>query len=264
MDLDFNNLIPELHYYIHRKCTPSWKIDPDITTFIDITYIISGKAEYTIGDQTYTVKKGDLICIPKNTFRTARNIPEDLMECYTTNLFLLDLKGQEIQLPIPVINQIGIDPQLISLFHEIQSQWLQQDFGYLLKVRGILCLILCQILNLLEHRQHFTKEDIRIKDSIQYMSQHYSEVITLHQMAELFHLHPAYYGNLFQKVTGVTFKQYLITLRLNCAENLLKSGEYSISEIAAQSGFSDIFYFSKLFKAKRGISPSAYSRKYQT
>ena len=48
MNLDFNNMIPELHYYIHRKCTPNWKIEPHVIPFIDITYVIDGKAEYNL------------------------------------------------------------------------------------------------------------------------------------------------------------------------------------------------------------------------
>ena len=127
---DFNNMIPELHYYIHRKCTPNWKIDANVIPFIDITYVIDGKAEYNIGGHTYTVKKGDLICIPQNTYRAAVNIPEDLMECYSTNIFLRDQFGQEARLPLPIISHIGIIPRLISRFHEIHEEWLQRDFGY--------------------------------------------------------------------------------------------------------------------------------------
>ncbi len=59
----------------------------------------------------------------------------------------------------------------------------------------------------------------------------------------------------------MTFKQYLISLRLNYAENMLKSGEYSVSEVALQCGFSDIFYFSKLFKEKKGFRPPACFRR---
>ena len=75
MNLDFNNMIPELHYYIHRKCTPNWKIEPHVIPFIDITYVIDGKAEYNIGGRTYIVKKGDLICIPQNTTDEKPAIP---------------------------------------------------------------------------------------------------------------------------------------------------------------------------------------------
>lgn len=159
MNLDFNNMIPELHYYIHRKCTPNWKIEPHVIPFIDITYVIDGKAEYNIGGRTYIVKKGDLICIPQNTFRSAVNIPEDLMECYSTNIFLRNQFGQEAYLPVPIISHIGIIPRLISRFHEIHEEWVQKDFGYMLKIRGILCLILYQISNLILNENHLIQED---------------------------------------------------------------------------------------------------------
>lgn len=258
MDLDFNNMIPELHYYIHRKCTPNWKIDPCFIPFIDITYVVAGKATYMIGNQEYTVRKGDLICIPKNTYRAATNIPADLMECYSTNIFLFDRTGQDVPFPIPTISHIGIIPQLISRFHEIHEEWMQKDFGYLIKVRGLLCMVLYQISNLLLNEAPLSREDPRIKKSIHYLSMHYAEPLTLEHMADLFHLHPVYYGNLFRNAMGTTFKQYLISLWLNYAENMLKSGEYSVGEVALHYGFSDIFYFSKLFKEKKGISPSGF------
>ena len=256
-ELDFNNLIPELHYYIHRKPTPGWKIEPCITSFIDITYVMDGKAEYTINDQTYIVNKGDLICIPQNSYRAATSIPDDLIECYATNFRLRNQTGEYVTLPLPFISHIGSNPQLIALYNEMHSEWLQQNFGYMLKVRAILCLILHLILDQLLNKNHASQDDPRIKSSIHYMSAHYWENLTTEEMAKRYHLHPAYYGNLFQKVTGMTFKQYLISIRLNYAENLLKSGEYSVGEVALQCGFSDIFYFSKLFKAKKGIPPSA-------
>lgn len=260
LNLDFSNMIPDLKYYIHRKCTPNWKIDGKVIPYIDITYVIAGKSIYTIGNQEYTVKKGDLLCIPSGTYRAATPIPEDLMECYSTNFLLRDQFGQDVSLPIPIISHIGIIPKLVSRFHEIHDEWLQRDFGYMMKIRGIQCLILHQLLNLLLNENHSLQQDPRIKSSLRHLSSHYAEPLTIEYMAELFHLHPVYYGSLFHKSTGMTFKQYLTSIRLNYAENMLKSGEYTVSEAAIQCGFSDIFYFSKLFKEKKGISPSGLFR----
>ena len=149
MEVNFDNMIPDLHYYIHRKCTASWKIDPDYISFIDITYVIAGKARYFIDGTEYIVRKGDLICIPKGTHRAAVSVPEDLMECYSTNLFLTDQKGNDISLPINLISHIGNVPQLISCFHEIHEEWLKREFGYKLKVRASMCLILYHIMDLM-------------------------------------------------------------------------------------------------------------------
>ncbi|MDR1059984.1 MAG: AraC family ligand binding domain-containing protein, partial [Clostridiales bacterium] len=139
MELDFNNMIPELHYYIHRKCTPTWKIEPATIHFIDITYVIAGKADYAIGEERLSVRKGDLICIPKNTYRAAVCVPDDLMECYSINFFLRDRAGIDVAFPIPVKTHIGIEPELISSFHKIYEIWLQKNFGYMLQITSIQC-----------------------------------------------------------------------------------------------------------------------------
>lgn len=256
MEVNFDNMIPELHYYIHRKCTASWKIDPDYISFIDITYVIAGKARYFIDGTEYVVRKGDLICIPKGTHRAAVSVPEDLMECYTTNFFLRDQEGGDISLPLNLISHIGNVPQLISCFHEIHEEWLKRQFGYKLKVRASMCLILYHVMDLLFNENRITSKDLRIINSIRYMSTHFAEDVSIDTMADLFHIHPVYYGNLFKKAIGMTFKQYLISLRLNHAEDMLKSGESNVGDAALQSGFSDIYYFSKLFKEKKGIPPS--------
>jgi len=57
--------------------------------------------------------------------------------------------------------------------------------------------------------------------------------------------------------------EYLTNLRLEYAENLIKSGELTITEIAYESGFSSQSYFTKVFKKKHGITPSEYAKKFK-
>ena len=75
-------------------------------------------------------------------------------------------------------------------------------------------------------------------------------------MARMTNLSTLYFGNLFKQETGQTFRQYLRAIRLNQAENMLNNGIYNVSETAAECGFSDVFYFSKVFKEQRGLTPS--------
>ncbi|MDR1530851.1 MAG: AraC family transcriptional regulator, partial [Clostridiales bacterium] len=95
-NMNFNDLIPELHYYVHRKSTPDWKIaGPLPTHFIDITYIIEGEAEYIINGHSHTINKGDLLCIPKGASRLAKCVPGLDFELYSINFFLKDQQGAE-------------------------------------------------------------------------------------------------------------------------------------------------------------------------
>lgn len=54
----------------------------------------------------------------------------------------------------------------------------------------------------------------------------------------------------------VSFNQKLMEICLDFAKNMLCSGEYNVSQVAAQCGFSDIYYFSKVFKKEIGVNPS--------
>ena len=96
----------------------------------------------------------------------------------------------------------------------------------------------------------------RIEMVLQYVLDHYAEPLSVKKMAKMTKLSPLYFGTLFMKEMGQTFRQYLTTIRINQAENLLYSGMYNVSETASECGFSDVFYFSKVFKEHRGVSPS--------
>jgi AraC-like DNA-binding protein/mannose-6-phosphate isomerase-like protein (cupin superfamily) len=259
-DIDFNNIIPEMDYYVRKICTPSWKVDPQVTYFTDITYLTAGKAEYTINGERCTVKKGDLLYVPNGAHRAAVSTPDDLMVCYCADFFLRDRSGAFVELPLPLISSVGDSPFLCAAFDEITRLWLRRDYGYQLQITANLCLIIHHLLDLSFNMSRLREADTRVSKAISYITDNYAEPITVESMAQMFRLHPVYFGRLFHETMGRTFKQYLLSFRLNCAENMLRSGEYSVSDVAHRCGFSDVFYFSKMYKLSRGVPPSRERR----
>ena len=69
-----------------------------------------------------------------------------------------------------------------------------------------------------------------------------------------------YVNKLFKEKYGVTPTQYLVNLRILKSMELLAETKLKIGEIAAQTGFSDEYYFSKFFKKQTGTSPSAFRK----
>ncbi|WP_182914330.1 response regulator [Paenibacillus sp. 1011MAR3C5] len=97
-----------------------------------------------------------------------------------------------------------------------------------------------------------------IDKALEYIRGHYLESMTLQQVADYVHVSKNYFSILFKKVTGQNFIDYVITLRVQRAKELLGGTELKVYEVAEQSGFNDVKYFSKLFKKLTGHSPIEY------
>lgn len=94
---------------------------------------------------------------------------------------------------------------------------------------------------------------------LQYVTGHYREDLSLQSLSEQFFMNPSYISQLFKKEVGETFVGYMSRLRIAHACEMLEEGrEYSIQEIAETIGYSDYFYFARLFKKTTGKTPTQY------
>lgn len=251
-----NNIVVTVDYFNHRICTPTWCIDDDCINFVDITYVISGQAEYIINGKRYLVSSGDLITIPAGSHRSAASCPDALMECYSINGVIRNIDGDDISVPFPTIYNIGLQKDIIDLYSELNTVWRLRDPGYLLKARTIYMMILYHYFQLIVYHQGTNRMDKRIQKVLHFMSNHYNDSLTVQRMAELVSLSDMYFGWLFKKETGMSFHKFLTSIRMNRAEEMLCCGEYKINEVAYSCGFSDVFYFSRIFKEYHGYAPS--------
>lgn len=254
-DIEYENFFIDVGYLVLRKCTPAWKVVKAQTDFVDLTYVIEGKAEYIIDGVYYHPGAGDLVCIPKGSMREAFPIPDALMKCFSINFQIVDLAGNDISLPFPPVFPVGIRPDIIALYEDLNNEWLCRAPAYRVKVRGMIMLILHRYLELILFKKDPENLDGRIKRVTRYLVDHYDEPLRLNEFAHQYNVTPAHFGCVFKKTMGMSFHQYLLDIRLNNAENMLRTGDHSVGEVASLCGFQDIAYFSKEFKKSRGISP---------
>lgn len=91
-----------------------------------------------------------------------------------------------------------------------------------------------------------------------YIQHNFTEELALQQIADMFFLNPSYLSNLFKKELGVTYSNYLAKIRLDYACNLLKKSDLPITQVAVESGFANYFYFARVFKKYKDLTPSQY------
>lgn len=104
------------------------------------------------------------------------------------------------------------------------------------------------------------KYNSNIKKATEFISNNYTNHITLEDVANHVNLSPAYLSSLFKETLGVTYKDYLNTIRINESKRLLLNSTYSIIDIAISTGFENQSYFSKVFRKMTGMSPSQYRK----
>lgn len=99
-----------------------------------------------------------------------------------------------------------------------------------------------------------------VERAIAYIGEHYKEKITAPDIAEAVGLSVNYLHRIFEKVKGMTLINYLTAYRMEKARNLIEAGDAPAYEIAAEVGYTDPFYFSRVFRGATGISFSEYRK----
>lgn len=100
-------------------------------------------------------------------------------------------------------------------------------------------------------------DNIYIQSALQYISINYGTINNISEVANFVNLKKDVFAKLFKENTSLSFNTYLNNYRLDKAQNLMRSTNKTISEIAFSVGFSSLSYFSKCFKKRYGTNPLA-------
>jgi len=94
--------------------------------------------------------------------------------------------------------------------------------------------------------------------AVRYIRERYGEPITLESLAEALGCHPRRLLRTFKSARGTSPIDYLIQVRMERAKELLRGSDLSLKKIAEKVGYSDSYYFSRMFKKIEGVSPTGF------
>jgi two-component system, response regulator YesN len=96
-----------------------------------------------------------------------------------------------------------------------------------------------------------------------YLKAHFSEQVSISEIAATFNLEPSYLSRMFKNHTGISPMEYLTKLRIEKAKELILSDpNIMLKDIMEIVGYNNQYYFSKIFKTVMGITPSEYRNRY--
>ncbi len=97
--------------------------------------------------------------------------------------------------------------------------------------------------------------------AVEYIQRHFSEHLSVGELAGRFSYSEGYFHRCFRKRTGLTPMQFITRLRINRAMPALRKSTRSVDNIARSVGYSDPLYFTRVFRKHTGMSPSEFRGK---
>lgn len=97
-----------------------------------------------------------------------------------------------------------------------------------------------------------------IDQVLQYVEENYNTALSTRDIAGRFFMNTSYFSKLFHEQMGCTFSNYLINVRVEKAKMMLTQTNMKLYDIAEAVGYTNVQYFSTIFKEKEGLTPSAF------
>lgn len=142
---------------------------------------------------------------------------------------------------------------------------MSEEYGYEFLIRDRMSHILYELItrhqpSSVRPSTKFQRNSERMKLMLEYIHSHYSEAVTLEQIAASASVSVSEALRCFRNGIGRTPFQYLKHFRMHQAEKLLETTDYKIVDIGIRCGFSEMSYFAKSFRELYGCSPSQYRK----
>ncbi len=216
-----------------------------------------------MADKRHEIRAGHLLVIPPGAPHSFGPLDHDPWTISWVGAiggnvdFFLGELGVTVQAPVL---QVGDDPQLLALFHEVLEalEGASAPPRLLYAAQTLAHLIGTVIWHCRGCARAEPDVWRRIEQSIAYMQQHLDKPLHVSTLATLANVSPSYYTVLFKRQTGSAPIDYFIRLRMQHACHLLEATSFSVKEVAAALGYEDPFYFSRIFKSVNEVAPSAY------
>ena len=233
---------------------------PHLHKEVEIIYVLSGTASAFADNKRYELAKGDFfIAFPNQIHHYQNDLPGEFVLLISKSDLLIGLKSL-LNNNIPETNVLHIKDD--SLEYSYIKNMLDLDVKYReTLISGYLNLLMPLILERLTLLPWNSKENSTLRHILNYCHEHYTEEITLDNLADNLHLSKYYISRILNNKIGISLNNYVNTLRVNYACDLLTQTNKKIADISEEAGFGTIRSFNRVFYDIKGIAPLEYRSK---
>ena len=232
----------------------------------ELVYVLEGELEFTLGTQSYIIKKGDICVITPGLIHnlyTHTHSSTFVMKLYP----IVDLG--RIRLKDSIISRGAKSYDIIcSCIKEIIKENREKFPAHELAVNICAEKLYLIILRELEHYVVDSKIQVKSNNENDFLSsvnefleEKYAEDFSLGDISEYFNYTRSYFCRIFKKITGNSFWEYYTMFRLEKAGEMIKgSPKENFTVIANKTGFKNVRSFNQAFKEYYRCTPSEYKK----
>lgn len=273
--------IPTHHTFISRELPLSSNTKIHSHKNFEITYITSGKGRSIVGNHISNFETGDLVLLGPDLphcwhlQNATRNEPSTcIVTHFSENIFNSDI------FKIPELEQVA---DLLQRAHsgirfKVENHTeIRQTLLEMVNTTGLEYYIkLLKIFNLLIKTEDweklsdpsnqppaFAKNIDKINKVYDYVSNNIQDGINLEDVSAVLNMAPSSFCRFFKKKTGITFMEYVKTVKIGIAAKLLAETDTQITQICYESGYNTLANFNLYFKTRMGETPSDYRKNFR-
>lgn len=235
----------------------NWWNGKRVHNFDVVYYVREGTLHLTINDTAYRFVSGDMLFIPAGSVIDCAADGDTLVKYYIHGTATLGNRPIIRTFDKTNILHVGDNAELIDLF-ELICCGHTQGITDIVPMHTAFLTILSFYVNYAATAEPTPDSNRKLVDSINYITTHYNEPITVSLLASRAGFTRDYFGKEFLRIYGFSPLQYLTRVRIKAAKNLLTATDKPVAEIAREVGFSTVHYFSRVFSRETGLPPLRY------
>jgi AraC-like DNA-binding protein len=220
--------------------------------FLELVYYSAGIGRSAINNRKYKIHRGTFTITPSGIYHDQENLTD-------LSSFCILLSGSHLEDHTGGWSDYSgtVGRNVFRLFLELA----EKKVGFELICEGILLEIAGMVERLTEEykaHSHYSKEDL-VDAGIELIREK-EGLICVSELAEGLNVSKDYLRHLFLDYAGKSPHKMIVSTKIKKATSLLKDPRFSVSEIAEQCGFGDVYYFSSQFKKKLSMTPTQYRK----
>lgn len=275
MPLPTNKLYSYHYTGKFRALSSEWKHEKFPLADYELIVMTEGELYLRYQDKNYTVKKGEYLLLPPSH----KGFREGFREAYCSFYWMHFVAEHDPLIPYEIsfnnkttpphytdyctIPQCAVIPRIervVVMMKQLQDM-VKNNYptvsldamvtSIMLELYGEVSVVSPESEDPASNKQIYL-------DIIDYIQTNISRNIKISEIADEFGYNPKYLSHLFVEIRGIPLKQFILSQKMDAANFMLADNDKTVTQIAAELGFSDVHNFAKTYKKVTGLTPSEY------